>query len=144
MRAEIEEYLQQGKAEGWSARTIHSYQKRLTMLANFLGDVRRVDVKPQDLERFIQHLRRSGCKRASRRAFASTTRNFFAWLSPPSSLLPRSPCYGTGCPFAIRTRNTFDDPRILLFDRFRFNPGKISLSKRRRRIILSVGCYPKG
>ena len=87
MRAEIETYLQQGKAEGWSDETVDSYQKRLTSLANFLGAVRRVEVKAQDLERFIQHLRRSGCKRSSRRAFASTTRNFFGWLAEHGKII---------------------------------------------------------
>ena len=70
MRDEIEEFLAQGKAEGWSDDTLQSYRERLGYL-----------------ERFAASLRREGWKRSSRRSILSTARTFFGWLAERGKLL---------------------------------------------------------
>ena len=87
MRDEITDYLAQGKAEGWSAVTVNCYRKRLNYLDAFLGCVRLVEVKEEDLERFSATLKRLKWKRESRRAAVSTVRRFFGWLAGRGKLL---------------------------------------------------------
>lgn len=95
MRTEIDEYVRQREAEGWSAKTSKCNRYRLEKMADALGDPRPAAVQPRDLERYLRGLKRSGWKREGRRSVASTARCFFAWLAEHGRI-PSDPALGLG------------------------------------------------
>lgn len=87
MREELEAYLSQGTAEGWTPKTLKSYRQRLEMLGAFLQWPRVTEIKYADLLRFIQHLRGKGVKPTTYRSTVFTVRRFFSRLSEQGRIL---------------------------------------------------------
>ena len=87
MRQAMEDYLNQGRAEGWSEKTLEAYRARLDHLGRSLGWPRPAEVKPGDLDRYFAALKRADWKRESRRSLASTARHFFGWLAERGKVL---------------------------------------------------------
>jgi integrase/recombinase XerC len=87
MRQELNEYIRQGRAEGWSERTAKVYRDRLEHLGRHLSWPSAAEVVPRDLERYLESLRTAGWKRSGRRSLGSTIRSFFGWLARTGKIL---------------------------------------------------------
>lgn len=90
MRDEIDGFLKQGKAAGWSEQTLKSYRIRLNDLARHLkkSKVERLtEVKTEHLEGFARHLARRGMKPGSIKPYLMTVRVLFKDLVGKGKLL---------------------------------------------------------
>ncbi len=86
----MEEFLAQGRAEGWSIRTLESYRARLEYVISFLegiGRLRVVEVKAEDLRALEGSIRAKQWKTASRQAYLNTAMLFFRLLVHRGKLL---------------------------------------------------------
>ena len=90
MKREIDDFIKQGKTQGWTKQTLKSYRQRLNELARYLRKARvtrLTDVKPEDLEAFARSLSRRGVKTSSIKPYLVTVRAFFRDLSAQGKLL---------------------------------------------------------
>jgi site-specific recombinase XerD len=90
MKEQIEDFIRQGRAEGWSADTLKSYRNKLLDLARFLAKAhieKPTDVKPEHLDAHLRSLSRRGVKAGSLAASATAMRAFFRSLAAKGRLL---------------------------------------------------------
>jgi integrase/recombinase XerC len=84
MKEQIEEYLNQGTAQGWSAQTLANYRKTFRLLLRHLTKLklrRFADVRPDDLDAWFLEMSSRHLRQVTLRSRASTVRNYFRWLA---------------------------------------------------------------
>ncbi len=90
MNEQIEDYLNQRKAEGMATTSIGHWRLRLTALAKYLrkrGRKAVADVTVKDIDAYLAHLKTKGHKTSTRHHYAFTARRFFTWLAEAGKIL---------------------------------------------------------
>lgn len=86
----IEQYLNQGKAEGWADSTIETRRQNLQQFGHFLqsrGFPSLADVKPRDVDAYILAMQARGVQENTRNKRAVEIRLFFRWLAEAGKIL---------------------------------------------------------
>ncbi len=87
---DMEEFLRQGAAEGWSPTTVIAYRRRLEPVVYFLGRrgvLRAADTTPADLDAYMLALVERGLRMRSRQSYGSSITDFFRSLQERGRLL---------------------------------------------------------